>query len=441
MGRIHANTGFPLTLTTSTSLHRLHTSVRQETRLIPRKPPVERADPMVHMLQLPQEIIDSVIGELADDRASLKRCSIVSSSFCGTAQKFIFRQLTISLSTKAEFYHDRLQHFLLSNPHLALHVECLLLKVNSNRRDEKIPWLPSVIRQIPHLRRVNMVLGSPALVEVNHRQWEWRLLPETLRNGILQLLQLPTIHDLSIHYIRGFPINALRYCPQLKTLDLQALTESDFEWNAFQISPPSQPPLLRHGFLYSLNVGDPNTCRQLQHALSDPSSLLSLSRLAYYKQSNVRDNADLGSCQVVLKTCAPTLKGLRLDVHPSSFQVLDLCDLHSLQNIFFSLRCSSLRNILSVLYSVPVVNSLQEVGLRISQTMMRPDAKDTWRCIDDLLTTERYRIHLRRVVLHVLANFDLDRASFFREVMPKLHSRRYLFVCFAFERTVSLPPI
>ncbi|KAF8065002.1 hypothetical protein FPV67DRAFT_164355 [Lyophyllum atratum] len=204
------------------------------------------------MSQLPQEIIDSIIGELADDRATLQACSIVSSSFCGTAQKCIFREITINLSTKAATYHKRPHEFLLSTPHLALCVEYLLLRVDSDPSYRNIPFLPSALRQIPLLHRINIVLGSAALAEVDFRQWSWTHLPQTLRSDILQLLQLPTIHDLSIHYIRGFPINELRYCPQLKTLDLKALAESRLEWDTIHISSPSHPPLLRYGFLYSL---------------------------------------------------------------------------------------------------------------------------------------------------------------------------------------------
>ncbi|KAF8062218.1 hypothetical protein FPV67DRAFT_1585943 [Lyophyllum atratum] len=389
------------------------------------------------MSHLPQEIVNSIIEELAKDdwdRAWLKACSLVSLSFCSAAQKHIFRQIEINLSLAAEAYVKRLHEILTSSPHIVSYVESLILQVDPN--SPNISSIPSTLRQLPRLHRLRVVLGVIIFPD-GQWTWDWASLPDELRRGILSLLQIPTLRELSLRQIRGFPINGLRHCPQLKSLRLRALSNSPVEWSTIPIPAPSSPSTqLRPGYLDSLKVCDRGTSKHILNALRDPSSSLSLSKLRSYHDSilEYQSHAALSHSQEILKMCASSLELLYFELQSMHMSIIPSLDLHDLSNLkHLRLSAASMDQLLSIcctLNSIPATNSLAEVIVSIIRDTEYASLLPTrgeWHQIDDLLTREGM-VHLRRVVICLFdcAMGDRSVIAFFTESMPKLRSCGYL---------------
>ncbi|KAF8062219.1 hypothetical protein FPV67DRAFT_1507585 [Lyophyllum atratum] len=263
------------------------------------------------MSHLPQEIVDSIIEEVAKDpwcrRAWLRACCAVSSSFCSAAQKHVFRELEIDLSLRAETYLKRLHEILTSSPHLALYVEILHLELNPILPN--IPSIPSALRQLPRLRRLRVMVGFINFTYRELTTWNWASLSDELRSNILSLVQVPTLREVSLKHIRGFPINGLRHCPQLESLELEALHKPHTEWSTIPIPAPSAPSTqLRCGYLDSLKVCGSDTAKRILNALRDPASSLSLSKLRSYDHSKASADVELSHCQEIFTMCASSLE-------------------------------------------------------------------------------------------------------------------------------------
>ncbi|KAJ7144554.1 hypothetical protein C8R44DRAFT_865463 [Mycena epipterygia] len=76
---------------------------------------------------LPQELIDGVIQEV-DDNGSLKACALVSSTFCGPAQRILLRSLTLKTGSENSPNYGAVARLLTESPHIAAYVTQLYIQ-------------------------------------------------------------------------------------------------------------------------------------------------------------------------------------------------------------------------------------------------------------------------------------------------------------------------
>ncbi|KAF8057500.1 hypothetical protein FPV67DRAFT_566322 [Lyophyllum atratum] len=387
---------------------------------------------------LPQEIIDNIIELFPRDFERLSACSAVAKSFRDPSQKFMFRDANICvpfcippkydwLVEDDEPAKQRLEQSLASSARLSSYVLSLIVRIPNPSASEAYSGM---LRNFSRIRSLHIIEAPSTL------QLDWATLAPELKTDMLRLLQTPTLTRLDLWQIKGFPLNALRYCPHFTHIRMVSNDKRAVEFDITSDPAPPSELVTNRGSLKVLQVDSPVISQQLQVALCAPSSHLSLTGLLRY-ETLIASEEGFDQCDTILRLSATSLQEFVVDVRsPIPFsRPLDLSDLHSLSRIRFrSTTYESLYYIFTALESLQEVNTLATVELVIWLEDFAPEYQDVdiWREIGDLLARERHAAHLRRVVINIRDMDDecseSDVKDFLTQAMPKLMSAGHLFI-------------
>jgi len=151
---------------------------------------------MDRRIQLPQELIDTIIENLEDGGWSLRGCSLVCSSWLLSTRRRLFRRIVLlplyNSSPRPLLYGRRLHNLLLKSPHIATYIRELKLYEGQSIKGET--WIGSD-QSLP------LVLGMlKDLTRIELRRLEWNALPPALRQSIQNVLALPSLQFLKMEH-------------------------------------------------------------------------------------------------------------------------------------------------------------------------------------------------------------------------------------------------
>ena len=245
-------------------------------------------------LRLPPEILDHVFSFLKSDLSALKASASAHSLLSKLVERHLYADITVcnlEASDGHSFSSTQLLKLLSDNPHIANYVYGLHILL-TNRFGESSTMAP-IFGQLPNLRRV--ILES-------HR-FPWELLMKQFRCAFLECLRSPSIKEVSVWGLFGFPLSGLSNCSGLKYLSVDDDC-SHFDVTSNHLFPP----------LESLSVSN---CRTLTGfvAWAKQGALRSLEFQAT-SRSYFSDLPEL------LEACSGTLTSLVLGLHKTRQYIL-----------------------------------------------------------------------------------------------------------------------
>ena len=166
--------------------------------------------PSVSQRDIPQDIIDTVLDELAHDTDTLKQCSTVSRSFFRPSCKHLFRSITLDNLKKIKGF----KRLLTSKPEISFHIRKLAVTrdVNSTSVDDED--LARVLRMVPWLRW----LTWGGRFDSRERQVNWLHLSSNLRSALVDLFRSPSLISVNIFHLHFLPASILSTFTYVKRL-------------------------------------------------------------------------------------------------------------------------------------------------------------------------------------------------------------------------------
>ena len=239
---------------------------------------------------LPQDVINTIVQELVEDKPTLLQCSLASTALRSSSQKQLFAKIalynTIPPITKRPRRITRFHRLLIANPSLGQCVRLVELRLPVDRNE--VEALQSISKSLPILR---------SFILISWPTCPWQQIPDGVKVAIRDFFTLPNLTSARVAEIEGFP---LRWCTRLESLSTTVMR------------PRWKLPWLRW---------DDDVERLDQVAVrNQPSQLREISAQV------MRTEQDVKACQLLLDGAAPSLEALSvvIDLMRSTrlFQVL-----------------------------------------------------------------------------------------------------------------------
>jgi hypothetical protein len=181
---------------------------------------------MAKSLEIPQDIIDSVIMEVGDDTHLLKQCSLVSSSFLLPSRKKLFSKITLRNNQTCQGIHQ----LLVQNPVIQSFVRTIILTEENDSFKWSVwkndIWLLGILR-LPfcflECFSINLRLDYWDL-----DPWNWDSFRSELKDALLNIIHSSNLKTLSLKGISKLPITFFSHIVHLTTLELHSLSPKDF---------------------------------------------------------------------------------------------------------------------------------------------------------------------------------------------------------------------
>lgn len=177
--------------------------------------------------QLPQEIIEYIVGYLVDDKTdlgitrTLKSCCLVSHAFLPSSQKQLFGTILLRTAESAHWFSRLLQQGRLCiyvHSLILIHVHPRLTELCHPRAATR-PWFENrrVVSTI--LDHIGPRLQSFSLIGFRNRvPWTW--LSPRVRASLLCVFASPALRDLTVHSVTDLPLAVLMGTAHLRSLHL-----------------------------------------------------------------------------------------------------------------------------------------------------------------------------------------------------------------------------
>ncbi|KAF9461430.1 hypothetical protein BDZ94DRAFT_812896 [Collybia nuda] len=319
---------------------------------------------------IPQDILNVVVDHLANDRPTLKTCTLISRFFRYSCQIHLFG--TLCLKIDEERRNQQLLCILMDHPALALCVQNLELQLLYLRWEpptghEHKPMV-TIIPLLLHLRSLRMTYESNYMLA-------WKGSGE-LHEAVLHLFNLPTLMRLSLGCIQDFPIDVfLRRCTRLRDLTLTLVYEPDNTPDSNNNPDLYAPSIVTPKFqLDALRISTIQNSGRLLRGLIDSNSIgiQSLRKLEFGRVERVQDIDD---CQKALEDCAASLEIFKVSVASETLalsignaltKTMDLSRLSRLRKLTLEVDASmpeALPWMHALLDSVSPSNNIEEVAI------------------------------------------------------------------------------
>lgn len=191
-------------------------------------------------LKLPLEIIEEVLNAVVD-RQDLKACVLSCSFFRQKCQSLIFRELTINCDTNGRVFREGGMVHTIAHEDGDVRVLELIrrLKIENRYGAWKIPGGGKTVDYL--LGRFVKKLKALEALEIHGTGLEWR--HKGLTEGLIQLLQVPTLKELSLCDLEHFPMPLILWGRALKKIEIERVLFMHTVYVGFQ--KPSVSPSLR----------------------------------------------------------------------------------------------------------------------------------------------------------------------------------------------------
>ena len=189
---------------------------------------------MVKSVEIPQDIIDSVIAAVGDDAHLLKTCALVSSSFLLPSRKHLFSRITLKSDQTCQGIHQ----FFVQNPVIQSFVRSISL---ANMEHKNSEWMDGSTSLLAFLRLPFPCLEGFSIQFRNeyysdgHWCWlhklkplKWDTLNSELKDVLSNIAHLPTLKTLSLYGISKVPTSFFLHIVHLTTLELHTFSLIDF---------------------------------------------------------------------------------------------------------------------------------------------------------------------------------------------------------------------
>ena len=176
---------------------------------------------MAKLVEVPQDIIDSIIAAVGDNTRLLKQCTLVSSSFLLPSRKQLFSKITIKNDETCQGIHQ----FLIQNPVIQSSVGTITLTVEYYKDRE---WMNGI--SLPAILRLPFChLECFSITDYWHRKpWNWDSFSSELKDALSNIIHSSSLKTLSLRGITKFPITFFLHIVHLTTLELFYLSPNDF---------------------------------------------------------------------------------------------------------------------------------------------------------------------------------------------------------------------
>ncbi|KAF9522272.1 hypothetical protein CPB83DRAFT_840612 [Crepidotus variabilis] len=188
---------------------------------------------------LPAEILDHVLSFLQDDAKSLRICFKASSSIVSLVERHLYAHIILLPREPGDDHNDdhvrlnrsQLAVLLAKKPHIARYVKSIRVVIMSidcgawtlendqaasTEQDASEPSEDSEPPYLPALKAFTLDYAPSD----GSREVSWNLLPVPLRSYMKKMIHVPSIEQVSLRRIQGFPSQALNGCPRLHRLHL-----------------------------------------------------------------------------------------------------------------------------------------------------------------------------------------------------------------------------
>jgi hypothetical protein len=180
---------------------------------------------MAKSMDIPQDIIDSVIAAVGDDTRVLKQCTLVSSSFLLPSRKQLFSRFTLKNHQTSLGIH----HFLVGNPVIQSFVRSITLTqdIDSWGMLKSPEWMNGrsllAILRLPFccLERFSIIIDQDY-------PWDWNSIRTELKDALSNIIHSSTLKTLSLMGITKVPITLFLHIIHLTTLELHSISPIDF---------------------------------------------------------------------------------------------------------------------------------------------------------------------------------------------------------------------
>ena len=183
-------------------------------------------------MDIPQDIIDSIIAVVSDDTPLLKQCSLVSSSFLIPSRKHLFSRITINSEESSKGIHQ----LLIRNPFIQPCVKSITMNGFMYLDWMTDPFL-LVIFRLPFSTLESLLINFPRDNDCQWDSWDWSYDAETwdwnhfssdMRDALSIIILSSSLKRLSLNGVTGLPITFFLFTAPLTMLELDSLTPNDF---------------------------------------------------------------------------------------------------------------------------------------------------------------------------------------------------------------------
>ncbi|KAJ3573152.1 hypothetical protein NP233_g2614 [Leucocoprinus birnbaumii] len=182
---------------------------------------------------LPQELVDSIIAYVDDDRATLVSCAQVSRFWLHSSRQLLFANISLSPHSSGKSLPQqlcqRLYRVLQDSPGIIQYIRHLqIVDGGSSPNVPTRQWIASertlapLLKLLTHVRQLELGASSSS------SPLQWKSLPFALQNAICTVLKLSTLSFVRIH-TSTFPnlvslAAVMSSCQNLKGLSLSSVT-------------------------------------------------------------------------------------------------------------------------------------------------------------------------------------------------------------------------
>lgn len=278
---------------------------------------------------LPEELRDGVVAELADDVKTLKSCSLVSHSFHATAYRYILSDIQlVSRHTDEPSDCERFHRLLCDSPEVALLVRSLVIVVS--KRHSCILYdnrLSSVLDRLYKLEKFAIISAT-----LFHRVY-WSRLPEPLQISLRDVFCLPQMRTIAIDGVLHFDgmeqlMDLLKPCRGLRDLTLSPTSIAQDRTRG----PPSQAEATV-ATLFRLDVRHVAVARIIDWIMSH----MKVHRLKELVLTNVLPGKDFAAAQRLLDSSGGSLLNVSISGRLLDSSTLDFRPLKILRKIILVL--------------------------------------------------------------------------------------------------------
>ena len=168
------------------------------------------------MLEVPQDIIDSVIAAVGEDTRLLKICALVSSSFLLPSRKQLFSRITLRNDETCQ----RIHQFLAQNPIIQSSVRAITLTEDKDRLSCRLiaDWIkgPSV----PAFLRLPFCCLECFSIEFLGF-WDWNSFSSEMKDALSNIIHSFNLKTLSLRGITNVPTTFFLHIVHHTTLILE----------------------------------------------------------------------------------------------------------------------------------------------------------------------------------------------------------------------------
>ena len=198
---------------------------------------------MAKEVEIPQDIIDTVIAEVGDDTHFLKQCSLVSSSFLFSSRRKLFSRITLRSDETCQGIHQ----LLVQNPIIQSSVRAITLEDSSGGKFPK--WMNDTpllsILRLPfsclESFSVNLCMHS-----WNLEPWNWDSFSSELKDALSNIILSSNLKTLSFKGIAKIPITFFLQIVHLTTFEFYFHSPNDFDnANSSSLTSKGVAPMTR----------------------------------------------------------------------------------------------------------------------------------------------------------------------------------------------------